>query len=417
MVKPAIEGPDRTALRAIDGPPLPPYRRSPENGILARRTARWLAIAAFLAAIFMQLGAKAVAKGWLRILGGPAFEEAFRQQAPRLLKSPLAADRSADDGVAGAAFANAYKASHDALYLNRAKEIADFLITNALLAGDGIPGWGPKLSIGYGFCPDADNFKGKDLWETTRALDAILKTNEITPSRAYVETARKVVENWPSEERRFANDGPYASGGMRFYRKEPDSCARKYVKNTNLAMGEVLYRLARQTGDKRYEQRGEQVLNAELWEILTRKNFGYHGAVIYVDPQEPQNQKVLKAERNKVQIDVDGKIVCRNEPPDASCWNHLAFEAYELYQIQLLSGRDLAEPIWQIMSIYRTSSLGDTLRFPWQGGDSPTHITAYNCHLRNSGKAVYRDECLRALQHNPKSSMIFYSLLPDDLVR
>src|SRR6266849_1445170 len=182
MVKAAIGAPDRTGLRAIDGLPFPPCRRSPENGILVRRIARWLAVAGFPAMVFMQLGAKAVAEGWLRILGGPAFEEAFRQQAPRLLKSPLAADRSADDGIIGAAFANAYKASHDALYLNRAKEIADFLITNASLAGDGIPGWGPKLSIGYGFCPDADNFKGKDLWETTRALNAILMANEITPS-------------------------------------------------------------------------------------------------------------------------------------------------------------------------------------------------------------------------------------------
>ena len=361
--------------------------------------------------------AKAVTDGWRRILGGAALEEAFRLQAPALLKSPLSRDRFAELGIAGAAFANAYMASGDALYSNRAKEIADFLIANADPAGDGIAGWGPKLSKGYGFCPDQDEFRGKDLWETTRALNAILKANEIVPTRSYLETARRVVDHWPSEERRLADDGPYASQGMRFYRKEPDACARKYVKNTNLAMGEVLYRLARQTGEPRYQQRAEQVLNAELWEILTRKNFGYHGAMIYHDPQDPQDQKVLAAERNKVRIDADGRIVCRNDPPDVSCWNHLAFEAYELYQVQLLSGRDLADLIWNIMSMYRTSPLGDARRFPWQGGDSPTHITAYNCYLRNSGKSVYRDECLRALQHHPKSPMIFYSLLPDDLVR
>ena len=182
-------------------------------------------------------------------------------------------------------------------------------------------------------------------------------------------------------------------------------------------MGEVLYRLARQTGEGRYYERAGQVLNAELWDIVTRKNFGYHGAMTYDDPRDPQNQKVLMAERHKVQTGADGSTVCRDDPPDASCWNHLAFEAYDLYQVQLLSGRDLADPIGKIMSIYRTSSLGDTRRFPWRGGSSATHITAYNCYLRNSGDPIYRDECLRALQHNPKSSMIFYSLIPDDLVR
>jgi hypothetical protein len=95
----------------------------------------------------------------------------------------------------------------------------------------------------------------------------------------------------------------------------------------------------------------------------------------------------------------------------------LAFEAYELYQVQLLSGRDLADPMEEIMSLYRTSTLGDTRRFPWQGGASPRHVTAYNCYLRDSAKSIYRDECMRALANHPRSSMIFYALIPDDLVR
>ncbi len=354
---------------------------------------------------------------WMAVLGGPAFEESFVRQASKLLTSPLMPEKIADEGTACAAFVNAYQLSHDPRYRQRAREIADFLVANSNLAGDGSAGWGPKLSKGYGFCPDKDNFQGKDLWETTRALDCLLKVNAIAPSGSYVLLAQKVVNAWPSEERRLADGGPYAARGMRFYRKEPESCARKYVKNTNLAMGEVLYRLARESGDQRYAELGEQVLDAELWEILTRKNFGYHGAMIYVEPNDPQNQKVLEAERRKVERDAAGDIVCRSENPDRSCWNHLAFEAYELYQVQLLSGKDLSDPIWKIMSIYRTSPLGDTRRFLWRGGDTPTHITAYNCYLRNSGKAIYREECFRALDHKANSSMIFYSLIPDDLVR
>jgi hypothetical protein len=48
----------------------------------------------------------------------------------------------------------------------------------------------------------------------------------------------------------------------------------------------------------------------------------------------------------------------------------LAFEAYELYQLQLLSGRDLADPIEKIMSIYRASMLGHAA-FPLAGWNYP----------------------------------------------
>jgi len=382
-----------------------------------RRSAKpWLWSAAIFVSFCELMCGGPKSESWMSVLGGPAFEEAFVKQSSSLMKSPLAPEKFADEAMACAGFVNAYELSHDTLYRRRAKEIADFFVANSNLAGDGSPGWGPKLSKGYGFCPDQSDFKGRDLWETTRVLSCLLKVNEIAPSREYAELAEKVVDNWPSEEKTLTNDGPYAARGMRFYRKEPESCARKYVKNTNIAMGEVLYRLASQTGERRYRELAAQVLNAELWEILTRKNFGYHGAMIYVEPNDSQNRQVLKSEEAKVEKDAGGDIVCRSERPDPSCWDHLAFEAYELYQVQLQSGQDLSDPIWKIMRIYRTSPLGDSLRFPWQGGDSPTHITAYNCYLRNSGKAIYGEECQRALGHKVTGSMIFYALIPDSLV-
>jgi len=372
-------------------------------------------------ALYLSLGATVAAapedSSWMSVLGGPPFGQAFVRQSPGLMKSPLTPDKVADEAMACAGFANAFQVSHDERYRQRAQQIADFLVANSNLAGDGMPGWGPKLSLGYGFCPDRDNYQGKDLWETTRALACLLKVNEVAPSPAYIDLAEKVVDNWPSVEKTLANDGPYAAQGMRFYRKEPESCARQYVKNTNIAMGETLYRLAKQSGESRYLEFGQQALNAEFWEILTRKNFGYHGAMIYVEPNDPQNQKVLKIEQAKVEKDAQGDIVCRSEKPDPSCWDHLAFEAYELYQVQLLSGQSATDAIWKIMRTYRTSPLGDTQRFPWQGGDSPTHITSYNCFLRNSGKAIYGEECQRALAHQTNGSMIFYSLIPDDLLR
>jgi hypothetical protein len=354
---------------------------------------------------------------WRGHLGGPIVEAAFDKQSTSLQRSPLTRERMADEAQACAAFVNAYELSRDVRYRDRAKETADFLVANANLAGDGIPGWGPKLDEGYGFCPDQDDFKSKNLWDTTRALDCLLKVGEMEPSnRVYLDVATRAIDGWPSIEKRLSNDGPYSSQGMRFYFKNAQSCARKYVKNTNIAMGEALFRLARQSGEPRYRELAEQVVNAEQWEILTRQNFGYHGAMIYVEPTDPQNQEVLKHERPRVETDGQHNIVCRSQNPDPSCWNHLAFEAYALYQVQLLSGRDLSDPIAKIMALYRASPFGDAQRFDWGGKDTPTHITAYNCYLRNSGPAVYRDECLRALEHGPRGPMIFYSLVPDDLI-
>ena len=374
-------------------------------------------IAITLVVLFLfSLGLRAV-EGWMQILGSPLFEDAFLQQSNALMKVNLTQDRMAEEAQACPAFVNAYLASRDPRYKEQAKKIADFLVANSSLAQDGAPGWGPKLEEGYGFCPDEDNFKGKDLWDTTRALDCLLKFSEIeSQNQSYLSLAKKVIDSWPSVEKQFPQ-GPYASQGIRFYSKSPAPCARKYVKNTNIAMGEALYRLARLTKDSRYTQLAEQVLNAELWEILTRRNFGYHGAMIYVEPNDPQNQKVLEKEKNKVETDPEGNIVCRSKNPDPSCWNHLAFEAYALAQVQHLSGRGLNEAIWNIMKIYRSSPLGDTRNFPWEGHESPTHITATNCYLRNSGKSIYREECERALQHKMSGAMIFYSLIPDDLVK
>jgi hypothetical protein len=370
-----------------------------------------------LLVLFLFSPAIHAAEGWLEILGGPLFEEAFIQQSSALMKVNLSQDRMAEEAQACPAFVNAYLLSRDLRYKEQAKKIADFLVTHSNLAQDSTPGWGPKLEEGYGFCQDEDDYKGKDLWDTSRALDCLLKFSEIeSQNQNYINLAKKVIDSWPSVEKQLPQ-APFASQGMRFYSKSPVSCARKYVKNTNIAMGEALYRLARLTKDPRYTHLAEQVLNAELWEVLTRRNFGYHGAMIYVEPNDSQNQKVLEKEKNKVETDPAGNIVCRSKNPDPSCWNHLAFEAYELYQVQRLSGRDLSEAIWNVMKIYRTSPLGDTKNFPWEGSESPTHITAYNCYLRNSGKSIYREECERALQHKKSSTMIFYSLIPDDLVK
>jgi hypothetical protein len=325
----------------------------------------WLSLALPLLAAVLLCEAGAAPDNWMGIMGGFVFEQSFTGQSAKLMKAELNQEKMADEAQACSGFVNAYKASHDPRYKQRATQIADFLVANANLAGDGVPGWGPRLDEGYGFCPDRDNFTGKNLWETTRALDCLLQVSGIERGRAnYVALSKRVLDHWPSVEKQLPDDGPYASKGMRFYYKNEELCARKYVKNTNIAMGETLYRMAKASGDERYMEFGNQVVNAELWEILTRRNFGYHGAMIYLEPNDPQNKQVYERyEKGRVVQDAAGNTVCRSQNPDPSCWNHLAFEAYALYQVQLLSGRDFSDPILRIMRIYRSSPFGDVRRF------------------------------------------------------
>jgi hypothetical protein len=342
---------------------------------------------------------------WQSALGPPAIQEAFDRLAPAELSAELSREKLTDRAQACPALVNAYRLSGEAKYLEAARRTADFIVAHP---AKGEPaGWGPKLDKGYGFCPDRDDYTGKDLWDTTRALDCLLAYAAAAKDRpGYVALTRKVVDGWPSGERQ----------GMRFFSKNAEPCARRYVKNTNIAMGEVLFRLARSTGEPRYQKWAEQTLAAERWEILTRGNFGYHGAMIYEAPDDPQNKLALSEERPKVETDASGHRVCRSARPDPSCWNHLGFEAYALRQVQQASGVDQSQPIAQIMATYRTSPLGDAQRFDWGSDASPTHVTAYNCYLRDSADPRYRKECLRALAHRPASAMIFYSLIPDWLV-
>ncbi len=351
-------------------------------------------------------------------LGGQIFSDFFSKESAKFLEPKqkqllVSDDRFAEEAQTCSALVNAYKVTGDARFRDRAKTIADFLSANAYLAGDGTPGWGRKLTKGYGFFPDEDNFKGKDLWETTRALDCLIKYSGIdSANQTYLVLAQKVVDTWPSVEK--PHPELHRPRLMRFYYKNANPHARRYVKNTNIAMGEALFRLGALTNNTRNLELAQQTLDAELWEILVRHNFGYHGAMIYVEPNDGNNAQILADEKQKVETDQQGNIVCHRQNPDPSCWDHIAFEAYELYQVQLLAGRDLSDPIGQIMRHFRSTPLGDTQRFDWNAHVTPTAITAYNCYIRDLSDPIYTQECLRALEHNHTGAWVFYSLVPDD---
>ena len=99
---------------------------------------------------------------------------------------------------------------------------------------------------------------------------------------------------------------------MRFYRKSNDPCDVRYVKNTNVAMSEQLFRVYRIGQDPSYLDAATRTLYGELWDILTHQNFGYNGYMIYDDISNPIYAKTMVPE-NETEVDhTGGAIVCND---------------------------------------------------------------------------------------------------------
>ena len=370
-------------------------------------------------------------------------------------------------------FVNIYKLSGNPDYKDLAQFAADWLLAwNDYLVANRDPsipylGWHVENRTGYfnltcaadhNFTinlnpqgnPDGtytvDHWRADEAWDTAAAVRGLLKYSEIDPAQtgsAYFQRAQKILDNWSVRDHAsndgnpgtpgLVNDGPYAAAGMRWFAKSNEPCEIRYVKNTNIVMGEQLFRVYKLTLDAKYLQAGTKVLQSQLWEILTHRNFGYDGFMIYVNKSDPIYD-VIAQDRDLHKVihtdpgQSDDTILCKNPSGDSSCWNHLGFEAYDLYQIQQLI-YDLAAGVFPVpdtqlavadaldktMTVYRGSIFGSTATFPWDTTESKTHITAYNCAQRFSTDPSFWNECVSALQHSPSGGTIFYSLAPDGI--
>jgi uncharacterized protein (TIGR03437 family) len=359
-------------------------------------------------------------------------------------------------GSACAAFINIYKLSGDPQYLTQAKQIADNFVTwnDWLVANRGatIPyqGWGPAVREAEFGCPAISNYYADDLWDTAGALRCLLKYSETDPNPAgtsYFARAKKVIDAWPYVERAagnpaapaLANDGPYAAYGLRFYRKSNDPCDVRYVKNTNIAMSEQLFRVYRINQDPAYLDAATRALYAELWDVLTHSNFGYNSYMIYDDISNPIYAKTMVPENAQEVNQANGQIICKDRmspPTDSSCWDHIGFEGFEVSVIEQLINSidaskfpvastvaDTASATSAIMSNYHSSAFGNPAEFNWNvwlpaGLESPTYVTSYNCAQRFSSDPIFYTQCQTAFAGNPTYSMdsrgdVLYSLVPD----
>lgn len=388
--------------------------------------------------LFLALLAPAQEPAWKAKLGAdPIFSstlDLYLTSAAALIKSlpdptrPPARDNWQPMSDTCAALVNVYRLSGDTAYHDQARQIADWLIrSNDYLVAHRDPalpylGWGPETRTGYFKCSDVGGYHADDLWDTASAMRCLLKVAEVEPdpvNSPYFQRAKHIADAWPYVEH----------DGMRWYRKSNEPCENRYVKNTNVAMAEQLFRIYRITHDAGDFDRAVKTVQTQIWDILVHHNLAYTSYMTYLDDSGDyaaqvahNDRKVVHSKRGKPE-DVIG---CGER--DSSCWNHLGYEGYAMYNIQELARDipaakfpaastkdDIARTVQVTMDAWHKSQFADTQKFDWAGPESITHITAYNCALRFSEDATFGSQCRNALQHPRPSATVFYSLVPESL--
>lgn len=375
-----------------------------------------------------------------------------------------------------AAYVNIYKLAarfgdpNPQNYKDRARDIADWFLgwSDYLVARSSpdVPylGWyesevrrgffNSACATNHGFTivnsrGDYDVNHADELWDTSAAARGLLKYSEMDDAGAasvYFQRAKAILEAWtllgdhasgdgnPNTAALAADPSDYALAGMRWYQKSNEPCEIRYVKNTNIVMGEQLFRLYAQSANRAHLDAARKVLYSQLWDIVDHKNFAYNSFMIRDDTSDPVYPAMISDDdRSKVDHPAGGSIVCK--PANVSCWNHIGFEGYDLYLVQqIIRGpqfvtgdfplarmpADLDNAIKQTMDTWRSSDFGNASVF-WDAainvpGASPTHVTAYNCALRYYPDDPAGDrlrDCKAALAHAPTGHTIFYSLIPD----
>ena len=388
------------------------------------------------------LSGRAQAPGWEEKLGAdPVFAatlDRYRSSAASLIKQlpdptrPPTRDNWQPMSDTCSALVNVYRLSGDVKYRDQAREIADWLIrSNDYLVAHRDPslpylGWGPETREGYFKCSNVSGYHADDLWDTASVVRCLLKVAEVDPvpvSSKYFQRAKRIIDAWPFVDHK-SGDDPYSAAGLRWYRKSNEPCENRYVKNTNIAMGEQLFRFYRLTHDPGDFDRAVKTLHTQIWDILIRHNLAYTSYMTYLDHSDDYPAQVAHNE-HKV-MHTDHAIGCGAK--DSSCWNHLGYEGYAMFNIRQLTHDipaaqfpvpstkdDIAKTVQATMDAWHKSQFGDAQRFEWSSIESTTHVTAYNCALRFSGDPAFDRECRSALQHLKTSATVFYSLVPESM--
>ena len=160
-------------------------------------------------------------------------------------------------------------------YLTAATAIADYLVQNDALESDGKIGWGlPSAwdAFGDGTINPANQVYA---FQTALVSWALLDTYTITQNSAYLAAVESAMANYaPSGTTSFSKG---CQGCFMFWYSTNTNDAGRYVKNTNVLMGQVEADLFRITGDPQYQAMATAIYNEEAYEVVQNGDYAYLG--------------------------------------------------------------------------------------------------------------------------------------------
>ncbi len=160
-------------------------------------------------------------------------------------------------------------------YITEATAISDYFVQNDALESDGKIGWGLPVAwdaFGDGTINPANQIYG---FQTALVSWALLDTYTVTQNSAYLTAVESAMANYaPSGTTSFGQI--CQSCFMFWYSTNPNDVGR-YVKNTNVLLGQVEAELFRVTGDSQYQAVASAIYNEETYEIVQHGNYRYLG--------------------------------------------------------------------------------------------------------------------------------------------
>lgn len=257
--------------------------------------------------------------------------------------------------VSGHILLEAYLASGDKSWLDKARASGDSLIAHPDMNGDGAWGWGRYWPAD----PGRPSFDGKggntsfvmgciaprnkayddEIYDDARVGHFLLDLYLATSDRRYLAATQRMIDDtW--------HYGETTPGGGFYYYKTIGACDRGWhVKNINMLMAVPMAQLAKVTGDAKYRLRLRAMLRAEAAELdrtvdgKPAPNFGYY-AVQTMLRRPTQGTYVSRAQTT----DLRGPIRCNDQTGSGlSCAQHIGLEARSIDLVDRILGDKDAE--------------------------------------------------------------------------
>jgi hypothetical protein len=160
-------------------------------------------------------------------------------------------------------------------YVSVAMDIADYLVKHDAMSHDHQLGWGlPAAWDAFGDKVPNPAYQVY-AFQTALVSWALLDTYTITARASYFTTVERVMAAYLPHST--TSLGPDCRSCRMFWYSTSANDAGRYVKNTNVLMGQVMALLYRISGKSAYRAYATQVYNEEVYEVVRNGNYGYLG--------------------------------------------------------------------------------------------------------------------------------------------